>query len=140
MSADAVIPAGLVLLFIVALLFCVLALSPATQDDFNSIISNLNIDKPVDTSQSHAGSKHGAAGMDASKCAQNGGAVTIRYNMWTGRDAVVCLMPDGRTYGIEVLQDMGTYYSEITAFPKEGLTFDKVVDYLIRRGYEYFVK
>ena len=81
---------------------------------------------------SHAVIKHGIEAEQVRECINKGGGIQLWKNSDTGRQAEVCLLPDGK-FGVQVTR----FKKEVTSFIKNKMTrIEQVENYLKNSGYK----
>jgi len=88
----------------------------------------------VDMASSHGEQRHGSAAVQVRDCLTKG-AMQEWVNPQTGRHARLCEISPGR-YGIQIIEQEGGIWREVTAFIKDKMTsLDQVSRYLTNSGY-----
>lgn len=91
----------------------------------------------VATQNSHAVERHGLTDVERiHKCLDEQGPLQTWFNPTTKRWAQLCKLDEtGRSWGIQIVQQIRGRFQEITAFPSWETWLDDVEGYLVNRGY-----
>lgn len=92
----------------------------------------------VDTASiSHAVERHGLSDIERiHKCLDEQGPLQTWFNPTTKRWAQLCKLDEsGKSWGIQIVEQIRGRFQEITAFPSWETWLDDVEGYLVNRGY-----